>query len=85
MDSSPLVNPGDRFPLGLPGHTVPRSPEQPTETARPWGMDQAVSPAPIRSMGKHDKPTGTRTVSKATQYSDDSEIRADTTTETVRD
>lgn len=77
-----LVNPQDRFPIGLPGHTVPVSPEQPTTTGRPWGMDSAVLPA---RTGKHGAPTTTRTVPKPTEYTDDSEIRPDTVTETVTD
>ena len=85
MDGSPFVSSRDRFPLGLPGHTVPISPEQPSHEARPWGMDQAVSPPPVRSMGKHDKPTSTRQVSKPTEYTDDSKTRHDTTTQTVTD
>lgn len=85
MDGSPFVSALDRFPLGLPGHVVPVSREQPGGDARPWGMDQAVSPAPVRAMGKHDKPTSTRQVSKPTEYSDDSKTRPDTTTQTVTD
>jgi hypothetical protein len=85
MNESSLVNPHDRFPLGLPGHRVPVSPEFPTESFRPWGMDHAVSPAPIRSMGAHGKPTGTKQVSKPTTYTDDSKTRKDTVTETVTD
>jgi hypothetical protein len=85
MNEGPLVNPGDRFPLGLPGHVVPVSTEPPTEIARPWGMDHAVVPAPTRSWGSHEKPTSTKTVSKATTYTDDSKTRKDTVTETVSD
>ncbi|XVQ10223.1 hypothetical protein ACQP1W_48245 [Spirillospora sp. CA-255316] len=85
MNESPLVNPRDRFPLGLPGHTVPVSPEPPSGAGRPWGMDRAVTPAPKRSMGKHEKPTSTKTVTKKTTYTDDSEIRTETLTETVTD
>lgn len=85
MNESPLVNPRDRFPLGLPGHVVPVSPEHPTAAGRPWGMDHAVTPAPIRSMGNHEKPTSTKTVPKGTTYTDDSKTRKDTVTETVTD
>ncbi|MFI0450616.1 hypothetical protein [Actinomadura sp. 6N118] len=85
MSENPLVNPRDRFPLGLPGHTVPVSSEPPTETRRPWGMDHAVTPAPIRFMGKHEKPTSTKSVNKPTEYTDDSKTRKDTVTETVTD
>lgn len=85
MDGSPLVNARDRFPLGLPGHVVPVSPGPPSQAARPWGMDRAVDPTPIRSMGKHDKPTTTKPVKKPTKYTDDSETRPDEITETVRD
>ena len=85
MNESPLVNPRDRFPLGLPGHTVPVSPEHPTTTGRPWGMDHAVTPAPIRSMGRHGKPTRTKTVPKSTTYTDDSTTKKDTTPETRTD
>ena len=85
MNESPLVNSRDRFPLGLPGHAVPVSAEHPTTTGRPWGMDHAVTPVPVRSMGRHEKPTSTRTVPKATTYTDDSKIKKDTITETVTD
>lgn len=86
MDDSPFVSSLDRFPLGLPGHTVPRSPDHPTRDARPWGMDQAVTPCPVRSAGgKHEKPTSTRQKSVPTEYTDDSKTRHDTTTQTVTD
>lgn len=85
MNGIPLINPDDRFPLGLPGHTVAVSPETPTETARPWGIDQAVSPVPLRFIGRHEKPTSTRNVNKPTEYTDDSKTRRDTVTETVTD
>ncbi|MFD0902194.1 hypothetical protein [Actinomadura sediminis] len=85
MNDSPLVNPGDRFPLGLPGHVVPISPATPTEADRPWGLDRAVPPVPVQAMGKHGKPTGTRKVPRATTYTDDSVTRKDTVTETVTD
>ena len=85
MDDGPLVRSVDRFPLGLPGHVVPVSPARPTATGRPWGMDRAVVPTPIRAMGKHGKPTSTRKVPKATTYTDDSVTRKDTVTETVTD
>lgn len=84
-DSGSLVNPRDRFPLGLPGRTVPVSAERPTTAERPWGMDQAITPVPFRSMGQHEKPTSTRKVSKPTEYTDDSKTRRDTVTETVTD
>jgi hypothetical protein len=48
-------------------------------------MDHAVTPAPIRSMGTHGKPTSTKTVPKGTTYTDDSKTRKDTVTETVTD
>lgn len=83
MDGSPFVSARDRFPLGLPGHAVPVSMDAPTIADRPWGMDHAVEPA--RSEGKHEKPTSTRQVPKATQYTDDSETRQDQITETVTD
>ncbi|MFC5185630.1 hypothetical protein [Actinomadura harenae] len=85
MNEDPLVRSCDRFPLGLPGHAVPVSAEQPTTGARPWGMDQAVSPAPIRSMGKHEKPTSTRTEKVATKHNKDSEDVPDDYTQTVTD
>jgi hypothetical protein len=85
MNDSPLVNPRDRFPLGPPGHVVPVSAERPTEVGRPWGMDRAVPPAPVRVMGKHGKPTSTKSVAKPTTYTDDSRTRSDTVTETVTD
>ncbi|HEU5158982.1 MAG TPA: hypothetical protein VFU43_18445 [Streptosporangiaceae bacterium] len=85
MSESPLVNPSDRFPLGLPGHTVPASSESPTVTGRPWGMDLAVVLAPIRSMGKHEKPTGTKTEKVPTSYTDDSKTKSDDYTQTVTD
>lgn len=86
MDDSPLVGSGDRFPLGLPGHAVPISSEPPSHAARPWGMNHAVLPAAVReSSGKHHKPTSTRQVPKPTEYTDDSETRRDTVTETVTD
>lgn len=85
LNESPLINSHDRFPLGLPGHMVPVSPETPTGIVRPWGMDHAVTPAPIRAMGTHEKPTSTRRVNKPTEYTDDSKTRRDTVTETVTD
>ncbi|MFC4053973.1 hypothetical protein ACFOY4_30130 [Actinomadura syzygii] len=85
MNENPLVQPRDRFPLGLPGHVVPVSPQQPTPDARPWGMDQAVVPAPVRAMGKHDKPTSTRTEKVPTEYTDDSQTKKDDYTQTVTD
>ncbi|QFG24139.1 hypothetical protein [Actinomadura sp. WMMB 499] len=85
MNDDPLVNPGDRFPLGLPGHAVPVSAAPRSATERPWGMDCAVVPAPVRAMGKHGKPTSTKSVPKATTYTDDSVTRKDTVTETVTD
>ncbi|MFV2178149.1 hypothetical protein ACFHW2_23410 [Actinomadura sp. LOL_016] len=85
MNDNPLVNPRDRFPLGLPGHVVPVSPAAPTEVGRPWGMDVAVVPVPLGAMGKHGKPTSTKTTPKATTYTDDSVTRKDTVTETVTD
>ncbi|MFC4912280.1 hypothetical protein [Actinomadura gamaensis] len=85
MNDNLLVHPHDRFPLGLPGHTVPVSSQQPTPTARPWGMDQAVAPAPVRVMGKHDKPTSTRTEKVPTTYTDDSKTKPDDYTQTVTD
>ncbi len=85
MNESPLINPGDRFPLGLAGHMVPVSPEAPTVTMRPWGMDHAVLSTAVHSMGTHEKPTGTRGVNKPTEYTDDSKTRRDTVTETVTD
>jgi hypothetical protein len=85
MNESPLVNPRDRFPLGLPGHAVPVNSEPPTETGRPWGMDHAVPPAPIRFMGKHGKPTSTKTEKVPTTYTDDSKTKSDDYTRTVTD
>lgn len=85
MHDNPLVNPRDRFPLGLPGHVVPVSRATPTGDGRPWGMEHAVVPVPVRTMGKHGKPTSTKNVSKATSYTDDSVTRKDTITETVTD
>nr|BFE30727.1 hypothetical protein GCM10010200_029780 [Actinomadura rugatobispora] len=64
---------------------MPVSLEAPTETHRPWGLDHAVPPAPIRSMGKHGKPTGTKQVNKPTEYTEDSKTRKDTVTQTVSD
>lgn len=78
-----LSDPRDRFPLGLPGHRVPLVADPPSGPQRPWGMDQAVPP--VRSMGKHDKPTGTRDVKQPTQYTDDSQVRSDEVTQTVTD
>ncbi len=85
MNESPLVSPRDRFPLGLPGHVVPVSAEPPTETGRPWGMCHAVSPSPVQTMGKHEKPTSTKSAPRQTSYTDDSKTRSDTVTETVTD
>ncbi|MBX6767088.1 MAG: hypothetical protein IRY90_08045 [Actinomadura rubrobrunea] len=85
MNDAPFVNPRDRFPLGLPGHVVPVSSERPTGTGRPWGMDRAVPPAPIRSMGKHEKPTSSRKEKVPTEYTDDSQTRKDDYTQTVTD
>ncbi|GGU97056.1 hypothetical protein GCM10010182_11470 [Actinomadura cremea] len=85
MNDNPFVNPRDRFPLGLPGHVVPVMSSAPTVTGRPWGMDRAVLPVPVRAMGKHGKPTSTKSVPKATSYTDDSVTRKDTVTETVTD
>lgn len=85
MNENPLVQARDRFPLGLPGHVVPVSPQQPTIDARPWGMDQAVDPAPVRAMGKHGKPTSTRQEKVATEYTDDSKTKKDDYTQTVTD
>lgn len=85
MNESPLVNLNDRFPLGPPGHSVPVSPEPPTERSRPWGMDHSVPLPAIRDGGAHEKPTRTRKVNKPTEYTDDSKTRRDTVTETVTD
>jgi hypothetical protein len=85
MSEAPLVNPSDRFPLGLPGHTVPVSHDRPTATGRPWGMDRAVTPTAIGSAGRHEKPTGTKQVQVPTEYTDDSKTRSDNVTQTVTD
>jgi hypothetical protein len=83
IDPTPLVRAGDRFPIGLPGHTVPLLPDQPT-ARRPWGMDHAVVPAPVEA-GKHEKPTSTKTEKKATTYTNDSKELPDPDTITVTD
>ncbi|CNG82657.1 histidine kinase [Mycobacterium tuberculosis] len=41
--------------------------------------------APVRVMGKHGKPTSTKSVAKPTTYTDDGRTRSDTVTETVTD
>jgi hypothetical protein len=82
IDDTPLVRPGDRFPIGLPGHAVPLTSERPSEV-RPWGMDHAV--VPIRSAGKHDKPTSTTNKPKATTFTNDSRELPDPDTITVTD
>jgi hypothetical protein len=48
-------------------------------------MDQAVIPAPIRFMGKHGRPTGTKTEKVPTSYTDDSKTKQDDYTRTVTD
>jgi hypothetical protein len=48
-------------------------------------MDHARVPAPVRMMGRHDKPTSTRTVSDLTEYTDDSKTKSDSITKTVTD
>lgn len=84
IDETPFVRPDDRFPSGLPGHTVPLSSAVPTPY-RPWGMDSAVLPIPLPKNGGHEKPTKTYTRQDPTEYTDDSKVRKDTTTVTVTD
>lgn len=86
IDGTPLVRPGDRFPLGLAGRTVPVSAELPT-AARPWGMDCAVIPTPVElpQLGKHEKPTRTYTRNVPTTFTNDSKPQTDQRTETVTD
>lgn len=81
LDNTPLVRPEDRFPIGLPGHTIPVSAEPPSGVARPWGMDRAAT----LPMTKHEKPTGTRKETVKTQVSDDGKVRSDDYTQTVTD
>lgn len=61
------------------------TPQQPTAHTRPWGMDQAVSPAPARAMGKHGKPTSTRSEKVPTEYTEDGRTKKDDYTQTVTD
>ncbi|GAA0946702.1 hypothetical protein GCM10009560_62650 [Nonomuraea longicatena] len=85
IDNTPLTRPDDRFPIGLPGHTVPLSMEAPT-AVRPWGMDHAVPVAPLpATAGKHERPTKTTTQSRPTKYNVDGRVEPDTTTVTVTD
>jgi hypothetical protein len=84
VDPAPLVRAGDRFPIGLPGHVVPLSSDHPT-ARRPWGMDHAIIPPPMPLMGKHEKPTSTKTQQKATTYTNDSKQLPDPDTITVTD
>lgn len=75
----------DRFPLQPPGGVeLPR--EEPSGI-RPFGMRYAVVPkkASPAEMGKHDKPTGTKPVTKPTEYTNDGKKIPDETTYTVRD
>ncbi|GHE42660.1 hypothetical protein GCM10017673_51120 [Streptosporangium violaceochromogenes] len=84
VDDTPLTRPGDRFPIGLAGHTVPISTESPTP-GRPWGMDHAVVtiPAPVPHLDKHKKPTKTFTETRGTKGNMDGKVVPDTQTVTV--
>jgi len=83
VNDSPLVNSRDRFSTGLPGRRIPISSGRPSP-GRPWGMDRAVSPRPT-TLGRHEKPTENRIVSKPTQFQNDGKLETDTVTETQTD
>lgn len=75
----------DRFPLQPTGEVEPTHGKP--SARRPFGMRYAVAPhegSPLK-MGKHEKPTGTKPVTKATEYTNDSKKIPDETTYTVRD
>ncbi|MFE0151358.1 hypothetical protein ACFWY5_29725 [Nonomuraea sp. NPDC059007] len=84
VDNTPLTRAGDRFPIGLPGHTVPLSAEAPT-VDRPWGMDCATVTTLPPTTDKHGKPTKTSTQSRPTKNNVDGKVENDTTTVTVTD
>jgi hypothetical protein len=86
IDDTPLTRPGDRFPIGLPGHVVPVSAAAAT-AGRPWGMDYAVIPVAVElpQLGAHEKPAKTYTRADPTEYNEDGRVKSDSKTVTVTD